>query len=87
MSVDVEAVLDVRSAGRLDALVTHFEAALSPHVRLSTDPALRRPSSWLHAVRWVPPADVSVGELLQVAYRYRSVEPHGLSLTARSRPS
>ena len=51
VSVDVEAVLDVRSAGRLDALVTHFEAALSPHVRLWTDPALRRPSSWLHAVR------------------------------------
>lgn len=81
LTVDVQRRLTVTAGGRLDALVTHFDAQLSPRVLLSTDPSGRRPSSWLHPVRWVPPTPLAAGQRLELRYRYRAGKPHGLSLT------
>ena len=80
LRVDVQRLLPVTTAGRLDVLVTHFSAALSPGISLSTDPSLCRPSSWLHPARWVAPVDVSVGQSLTVRYRYLAGTPDALSL-------
>lgn len=66
--------------GRLDALCAHFHARLAPGLSLSTDPRLGRPSSWRHAVTFLPPRLVVPGEKVTLAYRYRVGGADGLSL-------
>ena len=76
---------EVAVAGHVNALATHFTAALADGVLLSTDPSRGKTSSWRQAVTFVAPIGLQPGDELPLVYRYRAGGRDGLQLRAGAR--